>query len=126
MIETPGYAEHLVKMSKKLFVLRLVAGGDLARDFDIASRRQRRQQIELLKHKANLRLTQDRTPRIGQLRKIDAIDQDAARGRTRQPPKDVEERRFAAARGSDDADELARRNGKDTSLRAGTSTLPAR
>src|SRR3984885_15222332 len=112
MVEPPGDAEHLGKMSKKLIVLRLVAGGDLARDFYIASRRQRRQQIELLKHKANLRLTQHGAPGVGELRKIDAIDQDASRGRTRQATKDVEERRFAAAGGSDNADELARRNGK--------------
>ena len=97
-------------MLQKLLVLRQVAAGDLPRNFDVASRRQRGQQIELLKHEANLRLAQYGALRIGQLGKIDAINQHASRSRPREPAKDVEERRFSAARGSDNADELARRH----------------
>ena len=112
MIETPGNAEHIGKVGQELLVLRAMAGGDLARDLDVAARRQRGQQIELLKDKANLRLAQYGSPGVAQRGEIDAIDQNAARGCTRKPAKNIEERRFAAARGPDNADELTRRNDK--------------
>ena len=110
MIETAGDAEHLGQVLHKLLVLRQVAAGDVARNFDIAACRQGGQQIELLEHEANFRLAQHGTPRIRQLGKVDAINQHASRGGAGKPAKDVEERRFSAARGSDDADELARRH----------------
>src|ERR1700692_211764 len=107
MVETARYAEHVGKVLQKLLVLRQVATGDLPRNFDIASRRQSGQQIELLKHEANLRLTQHGALRIRQLGKIDAINQHASRSRPREPAKNVEERRFFAARGSHNAAECA-------------------
>src|ERR1700684_2769773 len=107
MVETAGYAEHVGEVLQKLLVMRQVAVRDLPRNFDVASRRQSGQQIELLKHEADLRLTQHGALRIGQLGKIDAINQHASRSRPREPAKNVEERRFSAARGSDNADEFA-------------------
>src|SRR5271168_561808 len=107
MIEPAGYAEHVGKVLQKLLVLRQVAIGDLPRNFDITSRRQRGQQIELLKHEADLRLAQHGALPIGQLGKIDAINQHTSRSGSREPAKDIEERRFSAARRSDNADELA-------------------
>ena len=97
MIEPPRNAKHVGEVLKNLIVLRLVAAGDLARDFNIAARCERGQQIELLKHKANLRLAQNRAPGVAEPGKVDTVDQDASRGRARQAAKNIEERRFAAA-----------------------------
>ena len=71
--------KHVAQMLQELLVLRAMAAGDLARDFNIAARRQRGQQIELLKHKSNLGLAQYGAPGVAQLGKIDAIDQHACR-----------------------------------------------
>src|SRR3984957_10426412 len=124
MIETAGYTKHVGKVLQKLLVLRQVATGDLPRNFDIAPRRQGGQQIELLKHEANLRLTQHGALRIGQPGKIHAIDQNASRSRPREPAKDVEERRFSAARGADNADEFTRRHNERDVAKSGDVYLP--
>ena len=78
MIETAWDAQHIGEMIQQFFVLHTVATGDLAGDFDIAPRRQRGQQIELLKDEADLCFAQFGAPGVGQLGKIDAIDQDAS------------------------------------------------
>src|SRR5271168_206030 len=97
---------------QQFFVLRALAAGYLPRNFDIAARRQGGEQIELLKYKADLCFTQFGAPGVGQLGKIDAINQDASCSCARQTTKNIEEGRFPATRRADNADKLTRRDHK--------------
>jgi hypothetical protein len=62
--------------------------------------------------------------RICQPGKIHAINQHASRSRPREPTKNVEERRFSAARGADNADEFARRHNERDVGKSGDIYLP--
>src|SRR5687767_7755505 len=83
---------------------------DLLSKLEISFGRQRRKQIESLKNKADLSPANIRPLCVRNLREIFAVDQDRSAGRTKQSAKQMQERRFPAARRSHDRHELARRN----------------
>ena len=106
MMQPAMNAEHLRDLGQQLLV-NAVASGDFVRDLDVALRRQIRQQIELLEDKTDSALAHLGAAGIGKRGKICAINQHAAAGGPRKTANNVEESRFAAARGANNADKLS-------------------
>ena len=98
----------------------VAAAGDVARDVDIAFGSQRGQQIEFLEDEADFAICACACAPIGQRGEVDAVDQHTSGVGVRQAAQDVEQRRLAAARGADDADELTLLH-----LRAKPRAMPA-
>ncbi len=86
---------------------RVVVAGNVARDLDIAFGRQRRQQVELLKHETDLAAAKPGAAGVGHGGEVDAVDEHVAGVGVREAAENIEERRLAAARRPDDGDELA-------------------
>jgi hypothetical protein len=74
---------------------------------DVVREAERRQQVEELKHEADALPSQSRQLIVGQRGEIVSFECDAASRRTIHRAAQVQERRFAAARGSHESDEIA-------------------
>ena len=68
------------------------------------------QQIEFLKHEADVFGAQFRAARVAYVREVPACDGDFARGRRSQTADDMEQSRFAGTRWPDDREEFAFRH----------------
>src|ERR1017187_2335117 len=80
---------------------------DVLRDVDIALCGQCRQQVELLEDETDLLLAHTGASRVGKGSEIDAVDQYPAAIGMREASQNIEQGRFTAAGGADDADKLA-------------------
>src|SRR5438067_8296930 len=84
-----------------------ILAADFMRDGDVSHRVKRGQQIELLKHEADLALAQSRALGIRELCEIHIVDENASAAGARKPAQNVEQGRFAAAGRTHNADEFA-------------------
>ena len=80
---------------------------DFNRNLDVRACIERRQQIEFLKHEADLALAHVGALRIGEHGKIVSVDDKMAGIRPRQTAQKIKERRLSAARRPYDADKFA-------------------
>src|ERR1700739_1290231 len=112
MIEAPGYAQQIGKISQVLLVQRSILPRNLVRNLNICPRRQGREQIELLKNKPDLRPPHLRSFGVVERGKIDTTYLHLAGGGSRQSAEQVKQRRFAASRRPNDTHKLARLYGK--------------
>src|SRR5271166_1893767 len=108
MIEPLVDAQQFSDAMNTLALCRVIRfARDIARDLDVAFRGKRRQEVEFLKNEADFAAAKTGARAIGELGEVDAVDHHPSRVGVRQATKNVEERRFAAARRADDGNELA-------------------
>src|SRR3974390_234427 len=81
--------------------------GDVLRDVDVALRRERGQQVELLEDEADFLLAHARALGVGERGEVDAVDGDATGVGVSESTQDIEKGGLAATGRADDADELA-------------------
>ena len=86
---------------------RHLAGDVEQRQLDVLDRRRPRQQVEPLKHEADLAVADLREFVVVQPRDVAVLEPVLARGRTIEAAEDVHERRLAGSRRSDDRHELS-------------------
>ena len=86
---------------------RVAVPGNVARDLDIAFGGQRGQQVEFLKHEADLAAAKLVRPASDMCGEVDAVDEHAAGVGVGEAAENIEERRLAAARRANDGDKLA-------------------
>src|SRR5579859_2170339 len=103
MVEASGNTQHACDLLEEIAISMAILAGDLAGNFDVAACRERRQQIEFLEDKADLALAHVRALRVRHAGKVVAIDQDPPGVSLCKTAQDVKQRRFAAARRTDDA-----------------------
>jgi hypothetical protein len=87
--------------------IAVAVAGDFLRHQNIRTGIEGRQQVKLLEHEPDLTLAHARALRVGQSRKIVAIEHHAAAVGASQPSEQVKQRGLSAAGRPHDADELA-------------------
>jgi hypothetical protein len=97
-IRNPQQAEDRLKC----WIEVRMASGDVLHNANIIFRRQRRQQVVLLKNEPDCGLAKVCPLRTGHPRQIASIDPNVSRGRRCQPAEDMKQRRFARSGRSDD------------------------
>ena len=85
--------------------------GNLHRHRDVFERRQRRNEMKELEDEADLLAAQPGQTVLVEPRDVGAVDRDRSGARGVEPRDEPEQRRLAAARGTDDGDKLTGRNG---------------
>jgi len=106
MVEPSLQAKQCDDLVEVLPIHIAILATDLVRDGDVAHRIERRQQIELLEDKTDSAFAQSSALRVGELREVDIVDQDAATSRPSQAAENVEQCGLPTAGWPYNADEL--------------------
>ena len=109
MVEPPSNREHVAQVVEVSAIQGLLASADLIGYFDIAHGRQSWQQVKSLEDKTDTMFPKPGPVCIIEGAKVDAVDDDAARGGARQAAQQVKEGRFPRTGWADDGDEFAAR-----------------
>src|SRR5580704_3183401 len=83
-----------------------VRPGNVYRNIDVRTRIERRQQVEFLEYESDLAFAHSRAFRIGKLREVVSVDDDAPRVGPSQSAQKIKKCGLAAARRADHADKL--------------------
>jgi hypothetical protein len=124
MDETTLDGEQVAEMIEELAIQGLLAAADRVGELNIAHGTERGQQIELLEDEGDAMLAQAGALGVVEGGKVDAVDDDAAAGGAGEAAKEVEERGFARAGGTDDGHELAALDGKRDAAHGGDLDAP--
>src|ERR1700744_5076140 len=124
MIQASVNSQQFCQLSEELLIQRrlrpfALPAADLIGYLNVVASRQRWQQIELLEDEADLAATHGGTFGVRQIGEVDAVNQNAPRGRTGQPPQQIEKRGLAAAGRTNDRNEFAALYGKRNVLERG-------
>jgi hypothetical protein len=124
MMRPIGQADFLEELLRSWRRLRYA--GDLHRHENVLEGRQRRQQMEELKHEADARAAQLRERVLPQRRDVDAVEHDVTRRRRVQAGQQPEQGRFAAARRPGDRHDPPGLDGQVDRMKDGQGTSAAR